>query len=680
MIQEALRLHQLGHLDEALALYNKVLIKDKNNGDALNLKGILLASVHRVEEAKITFEKVVKLYPENIDFKFSLQNLYRNSGQIDQTVLLLLEILKQDKNHLPSLKAIGSLYFNQEDYASAKVYYDRYFKLFSNDLDVVYSLAYCLYKAQDYIKSIDLFKICEAGSPTNVSFILMIGMSYFESKQYKVSIEFFDKVLKIDPENKDSLYFKSMALFVSGSFEEAYISIRILFGIAPAYKSVLSKYINYSKACLIDYSKDLDEKLNKAIFNSESIEHFIEEPVDTLRRIDSLSLNLKIAQQFVSLLKNQVTCTEFDYKHNGRMKVAYLSGDFNDHPVGVSIEGVLRSHSNAEIDYCLISLSPCSGSVISKRIRNINIPIYDCSNLSRNELVTKIRSLNVSILVDLVGHYKDVSIDLHLARVAPVQVWYLGYAGTSGCEAVDYLISDKNCIPPRYEQYYSEKVYHLDGIYHSYTPIEDSEEMFIGPVNTLATKRFTLGLVTNSTKISVKMLENICTLLLELPESQLVISNMSDFVLSNLFKKLESKGIDKSRWITLPYSKNRKDYLKKISTIDLLLDTEIHNAHSTLLDFLYMGVPSVALRGQQFAARVSSSFLETIGMTELIAENFEQHNKIIRSFYLDKGEFMNMKQKLSNNLKTTSMFSPLKKAKDLEITYKGMWETYLGQS
>ena len=40
-------------------------------------------------------------------------------------------------------------------------------------------------------------------------------------------------------------------------------------------------------------------------------------------------------------------------------------------------------------------------------------------------------------------------------KIAPIQVNFLGYAGTTGQEGVDYIISDNFVIPKNHYKYYS---------------------------------------------------------------------------------------------------------------------------------------------------------------------------------------------------------------------------------
>ena len=46
-------------------------------------------------------------------------------------------------------------------------------------------------------------------------------------------------------------------------------------------------------------------------------------------------------------------------------------------------------------------------------------------------------------------------------RVAPIQISYLGYPGSTGSDCIDYIIADQYLIPNNMKKYYSEKVLYL---------------------------------------------------------------------------------------------------------------------------------------------------------------------------------------------------------------------------
>ncbi len=52
-------------------------------------------------------------------------------------------------------------------------------------------------------------------------------------------------------------------------------------------------------------------------------------------------------------------------------------------------------------------------------------------------------------------------------RAAPIQVSYLGYAGTIGADFLDYIIADKTVLPFDQQPFYSEMIVHLPDCFRS---------------------------------------------------------------------------------------------------------------------------------------------------------------------------------------------------------------------
>ena len=63
------------------------------------------------------------------------------------------------------------------------------------------------------------------------------------------------------------------------------------------------------------------------------------------------------------------------------------------------------------------------------------------------EIAALLRELEIDIAVDLNGVTGDARPNIFAARPAPVQVNYLGYAGTLGANYWDYIVADRFVIP-----------------------------------------------------------------------------------------------------------------------------------------------------------------------------------------------------------------------------------------
>src|SRR5204862_6096876 len=104
---------------------------------------------------------------------------------------------------------------------------------------------------------------------------------------------------------------------------------------------------------------------------------------------------------------------------------------------------------------------------------------------------------------------------------APVQATWLGDVGTTGLEAMGYLIADDGQVPPGAEVHHRERVLRLPGGYACYDPPADAPEP--GPLPALATGRVTFGCFNNPAKLSGAALAAFTTVLKHVPGSRLVL-------------------------------------------------------------------------------------------------------------------------------------------------------------
>jgi predicted O-linked N-acetylglucosamine transferase (SPINDLY family) len=64
-------------------------------------------------------------------------------------------------------------------------------------------------------------------------------------------------------------------------------------------------------------------------------------------------------------------------------------------------------------------------------------------------------------------------------------------------------------------------------------------------------------------------------------------------------------------------------HIRVKAACDLALDTRAVNGHSYTADMLYASVPVVTIRGRQASARTASSFLFSLGLGDMVADNLE---------------------------------------------------------
>ena len=92
-------------------------------------------------------------------------------------------------------------------------------------------------------------------------------------------------------------------------------------------------------------------------------------------------------------------------------------------------------------------------------------------------------------------------------------------------------------------------------------------------------------------------------------------------------ERVRAQGVDPKRMILADRTKSLSEHLSRLALCDLMLDTFPYNSHTTACDAISVGLPIVTIRGQSFASRVTSSLLEHVGVSDLIANSLTEYQE-----------------------------------------------------
>lgn len=129
------------------------------------------------------------------------------------------------------------------------------------------------------------------------------------------------------------------------------------------------------------------------------------------------------------------------YSHD-RIRIAYVSADFQDHATAHLMAGMLEHHDRTRFSTIAISLGANDGSAMRGRLTKAFGRFVDCFGKSDAEIAALMRDMEIDIAIDLKGYTQDSRPAVFAMRPAPVQVNYLGYPSTMGANFVDYLLAD----------------------------------------------------------------------------------------------------------------------------------------------------------------------------------------------------------------------------------------------
>ena len=134
---------------------------------------------------------------------------------------------------------------------------------------------------------------------------------------------------------------------------------------------------------------------------------------------------------------------------NPYLNVGYISSDFNNHPLAHLMQSVFGFHDKTRVKAFCYATTASDGSVHREQIEREAPVFYDASSWSIDRVVNQVVADDIHILINLNGYTRGARNEVFAARPAPIQMSFMGFAGTLGAEWCDYLLADKIAVPPQ---------------------------------------------------------------------------------------------------------------------------------------------------------------------------------------------------------------------------------------
>jgi tetratricopeptide (TPR) repeat protein len=132
---------------------------------------------------------------------------------------------------------------------------------------------------------------------------------------------------------------------------------------------------------------------------------------------------------------------------NPTLRVGYVSSDFNNHPLAHLMQSVFGLHDKTKVEAFCYATTASDNSIHRKQIEEESPHFYDATTWSAEELINRIIRDGIHILVNLNGYTRGARNEVFAARPAPIQMSFMGFAGTLGAEWCDYLLADDTAVP-----------------------------------------------------------------------------------------------------------------------------------------------------------------------------------------------------------------------------------------
>ncbi len=696
---------------DAISFYKIALSICPTDAQVLSNLATSLNAIGNHKEALAIQRKAIDLDQNNPDFWYNAGNILCDLGRFQESFEFYEKALAINPNSDQTLNNYGKALYDLERYADSIIYYDKALRLNPNFLECLNNKGVSLKELKKYDEAITCFDKALSLNPNYAEAFSNKGIVLYALRKIQEAILYFDKAISLNPKyaqalsNKgfllqneqkkfqDALNHFNEAIMAEPNYVEAWSNkasvlsdlnrtddalkcYEVALSIKPDFDWLYGNFLQAKmRICYWDnFTENLLALTKKIAFWEKTTQPFV-----PLFMVDNPGLHKQCAEIFINknFPENLNLGPIPKTIKKEKIKIAYFSADFGKHAVSSLVSELIELHDKNIFQIIGFSFGPNDNSNMRFRLMNAFTEFYDLNNLSDQEVAQFARKMNIDIAVDLGGFTGANRIAPFSYYVAPLQINYLGYPGTSGAKYIDYIIADTTLIPKSSQQFYTEKIIYLPNSYQANDRKRlISEKKFSRDEFGLPKDGFVFCCFNNNYKILPSTFDSWMRILKAIDGSVLWLLKDNSLIAKNLYSEAEKRGVSGKRLIFAERAP-LAEHLARHRHANLFIDTFPYNAHTTASDALWAGVPVLTLKGQSFASRVAASLLNAIDLPELITTSQDQYEALALELATNTNKLSEIKVRLSNNRLTTPLFDTPLFTKNIESAYLKIYDQYL---
>jgi protein O-GlcNAc transferase len=704
LLNRATAAHQAGKLEEAEALYQRVLSADAAQFDALRLLALLkyqqgqaaaahplisraaaarpqsiealsvllavLLALDRPEEALAVGDRLLSVHPRDADTHYNRAVLLARLGRLEDAVAGYDRALALRTNDVAALFNRATVLAQLRRYDEALADYGRTLALAPGHVEALTNRANVLSKLGHRQEALAAYDQVLAMRPDFVMALNNRAAVLKQLHRHHEALASYGRALAADPANFDALYNRGNTLVRLNRQAEGLADLERAHAIRPDDAETLNALMMaYLQTCHWSKAAGLLGPLKEHL--REGMDPFTLLALDTTPAEQLACARGEIERTTTAASKRFAGRNK---GHAGKLRIAYLSADFHLHPTAWLAAELFELHDRARFEVVGVSFGPDDGSEMRARLRQSFDRFHDVMGHGDAEAAKLLGDLEIDIAIDLKGHTENKRPGILAHRPAPVQVSYLGYPGTMGADFIDYIVADRIVLPFDQQPFYSEAIVHLPDSYQ----VNDSKRAIAAQAPSrhdagLPDGGFVLCCFNNSFKITPAIFDVWMRVLGQVEGGALWLLQTNDLAAANLRREAQARGIDPNRVVFAP-KVALADHLARHALADLVVDTLPYNAHTTTSDALWTGVPVVTCLGSTFPGRVAASLLHAVGLPELVTASLDQYEALVLALAADRDRLAAVRRKLATNRLTHPLFDTDRFRRHLEAAYSTMWD------
>jgi len=571
-----------------------------------------------------------------------LENLYKLNKitELEKETKKLLEI---EKNNLILLNILGVVYIKKGNFEEAENIFHKILSINPKNINALKNLGEIYRKKNKINEAIKYYELYLEINKNDIEILNNIASCYLKNKKYNSAIKYYKNIIKQKPHNEEYLISLAFAFIESLNFNEG---IKIL-------EKLLDNNINNKRA----YNGYLFFQNYNPLNNFKKVNKYIDE------------FN-KINKKDISSNQNY-----YDKKSYNKINLAFISPDFRNHPVGYAITNVIKSLKKYNFNLFGYYNFNINDSLTSE-LKNSFDYFYNIFDLSDKEIVKKIRSNNIHILIDLAGHSVNNNLAIFYNKPAPIQISWLGYLPTTGVKEIDYKIGDPYIYPKSLAKNYSEKFLNLPRIWSDFELKKIDNK--IEPDFKNDNKFIIFGCFVTLQKINDEVIKLWSKVLNKFINTKIHFKapELNDVSIQKLLiSKFAFHGVGAERLI-LEKSSDYDSYIKSYSKVHISLDPFPWNGVTTSFESIWMGVPVFCLEGNTAYSRCAYSINKNLKMDDWIAKDKNDYLLKLEKILSDKKKLHLTKKSLRKNAIKYNLFNSQKFTEDLANRLNKVWKDF----
>ncbi len=672
---------RLRRVEDAERSVRAALELNPNFAEAHNNLGVVEAELGRYEEAERSYLRSLELRPRNVETLCNLANTLKGLKRLDDAERRCREALAVDARFAHAHNTLGTVLADAGRVEEARQAYSQAIALNPAYPGALNNLGIALQRLGRSAEAQQSYRRALEVEPDFALAHNNLGTLLEYHGQVEEAERSYRRSLELNPAFAEAHYNLGNVLKLQRQ-EEAEVSCRRAIELDPGFVEARALWFHLRQHLCIWEDQARDAELLRRAIGDERLPAtlpFVTLCVPGSTPAEQYACARKFAEKKHGELLAQPPLAGGSRSKRKKLRLGYLSADFNQHATAALMTEIVELHDRARFEVYGYSYGRHDDSDTTKRIRGAFDVLRELREVPEEAAARRIRDDEVDILVELKGYTNHARIAIAAFRPAPVQVNWLGYPGTLGHPRLaDWLIGDPVVTPLEHAANYSESLALMP---HCYQPNDRKRKVGKKPTRAAAglpCSGFVFCSLNQSYKITPSMFDVWCRLIAAVPRSVLWLLLPNPTAQANLLREAAARGIDSGRIVFAP-KVGPEEHLARLQLADLALDTYPVNSHTTASDALWAGVPLVTLIGPSFISRVAASILHAAGLKELVTESVEDYYRVALELAAKPARLKRIRASLEENRLKCALFDSKRFTRDLETLYLRMWKNSLKQ-